>query len=450
MVIADMTDDGNSLESDVSTPKANQEIKVKDFTTNKCFQIKLSFDALETLLREGKVERETDDSFKAEESVLREIEKQSLIEELQALDVNESLSCTASYQEGVRIKRRRGRPRKNTLLPSPHSGPPRMQTYYNMQNTKSKRKSKRKKDEALLDDSTDADYYSEIDQMSLRTKSKRMRQPKVLDDFVTDFESTDEESKLFSFDSPAFHMVKQKRGRGRSQPSLSTKNMESNDILSVCMGYIDKKFSDPELDKNFLDEFQESDEEESDIGVAEGNLSGGSHVSNREDVTPSASRERRNKKVKLKLDEHSKDKPASKQRGRKRSKRPQLPEMAALQDQYIRLLNMLQKSPHCNKVVDLVHGASKFLTEEQLVFFTLQLKAGLNKNLQGVRFSAHEKVLALAIYAHSPETYKWMQSIFHLPTKLILDRWLESIAKTSPDTAKKLMYFIYNKYIFKS
>lgn len=65
------------------------------------------------------------------------------------------------------------------------------------------------------------------------------------------------------------------------------------------------------------------------------------------------------------------------------------------------------------------------------------------------RFSVREKMLALAFYLQCPKLYKWLRLIFNLPTKLILERWLEGIAKSDPEAAKRLMYHIYAQYIFK-
>ncbi|XP_069993326.1 uncharacterized protein [Penaeus vannamei] len=121
--------------------------------------------------------------------------------------------------------------------------------------------------------------------------------------------------------------------------------------------------------------------------------------------------------------------------------------LGALRQQYSRAVQELRKR-RLYTLADLVCGASRFLTEEQLVFFTLQLKSGCH-NMQGVRYSVREKILALAFYLQSPALYKWLRAIFHLPTKLILERWLEGIAKSDPDTAKRLMYHVYTKYIFK-
>lgn len=66
------------------------------------------------------------------------------------------------------------------------------------------------------------------------------------------------------------------------------------------------------------------------------------------------------------------------------------------------------------------------------------------------RFSVREKMLALAIYLESPSYYKWLSSIFHLPSKLILERWLESVARNDPEDAKKIIYNIYTTHIFRA
>lgn len=66
-----------------------------------------------------------------------------------------------------------------------------------------------------------------------------------------------------------------------------------------------------------------------------------------------------------------------------------------------------------------------------------------------LRFSVREKMLALAIYLENPSLYKWLSTIFHLPSKLILERWLEGVARADPENAKKIVYNVYTRHIFK-
>nr|XP_027216848.1 uncharacterized protein LOC113809440 [Penaeus vannamei]XP_027216849.1 uncharacterized protein LOC113809440 [Penaeus vannamei] len=148
-----------------------------------------------------------------------------------------------------------------------------------------------------------------------------------------------------------------------------------------------------------------------------------------------------------KLEESSRHPKNAERLKNKRIVRTYNQKLGALRQQYSRAVQELRKR-RLYTLADLVCGASRFLTEEQLVFFTLQLKSGCH-NMQGVRYSVREKILALAFYLQSPALYKWLRAIFHLPTKLILERWLEGIAKSDPDTAKRLMYHVYTKYIFK-
>lgn len=66
------------------------------------------------------------------------------------------------------------------------------------------------------------------------------------------------------------------------------------------------------------------------------------------------------------------------------------------------------------------------------------------------RYSVREKVLALSIYQRSPEVYKWFRKVFNLPSKRVLDQWLEDVALQDPQLLKKLMYYVYTTYNFKA
>ncbi|RXG61707.1 hypothetical protein Avbf_04176 [Armadillidium vulgare] len=124
-------------------------------------------------------------------------------------------------------------------------------------------------------------------------------------------------------------------------------------------------------------------------------------------------------------------------------------QMKVLRGRYIELLQEYSNRPQFSTISDLVGSAAKFLTEDQLVFFLMQIKGGAH-NMQGIRYSVREKVLALSIYQKSPEVYKWLSKMFNLPSKRILDQWLEEVGSQDPKLLKKLMYYIYVSYNFKA
>ena len=59
--------------------------------------------------------------------------------------------------------------------------------------------------------------------------------------------------------------------------------------------------------------------------------------------------------------------------------------MKLLRLRYLQLAQERMSKPGFNTLADLVGGASKFLTEEQLIFVTMQLKSGC-MNTQGIRY----------------------------------------------------------------
>lgn len=59
--------------------------------------------------------------------------------------------------------------------------------------------------------------------------------------------------------------------------------------------------------------------------------------------------------------------------------------MSSLRQKYYRALQELRKRPQVYTLADLIYAASGFLSEDQLVFFTLQLKSG-SSNMQGIRY----------------------------------------------------------------
>ncbi|XP_018006815.1 uncharacterized protein LOC108664663 [Hyalella azteca] len=123
-------------------------------------------------------------------------------------------------------------------------------------------------------------------------------------------------------------------------------------------------------------------------------------------------------------------------------------QVKVLRRRYLQLARRLATRPQLQTIADLVAASSRFLTQDQMVFFTMQLKAGCDST-QGARFSAREKLLAMGLYQQDPETYKWLQRLFHLPSTSELERWLDAVARGNPMRVKQLMYYVYTRYCFR-
>ncbi|XP_064115880.1 uncharacterized protein LOC135221864 [Macrobrachium nipponense] len=345
--------------------------------------------------------------------------------------------------------RKRGRPRKGTYVPRSSSLD---MLYFNdsskFQKCDVRQKMKRSYGSVVDNESNNLGFDTESEKASSRENSKRRRQPKVLDDYVTDFDTSDEEAEKFSRSAP-FQLSKERSGvsKGFNRKSGELHSLENEDILSY-LGSFEKNFVDQDFfGSDFLEGSHEGSEEDVPADTSKNILVGGTTCDSKlsEVLSPKCDKQDSD----IKNGDGAIFTSRQKEREWKQSVRNHRQQLAALQQKYQQLVQKIQKKPQFTKVLDLVYGASKLLNEEQLVFFILQLKAN-SKNLQGVRFSTREKILALAIYAHSPETYRWLQSHFFLPSKLILDRWLEMIAKDNPTTAKRLLYHLYKKYLFHS
>ncbi|KAF2354496.1 hypothetical protein FHG87_014751 [Trinorchestia longiramus] len=123
-------------------------------------------------------------------------------------------------------------------------------------------------------------------------------------------------------------------------------------------------------------------------------------------------------------------------------------QVKVLRRRYLQLARHLANRPQLQTIGDMVAASSRFLTQDQLLFLTMQLKAGCDST-QGARFSTREKLLSLGLYQQDPETYKWLQRLFHLPSSSELERWLDSIARGNPLRVKQLMYHVYTRYCFR-
>lgn len=60
-------------------------------------------------------------------------------------------------------------------------------------------------------------------------------------------------------------------------------------------------------------------------------------------------------------------------------------QVASLKQKYYQALQELKKKPQVSTFADLVYGAANFLTDDQLMFFTMQLKSGC-PNMPGVKY----------------------------------------------------------------
>ncbi|XP_053635495.1 uncharacterized protein [Cherax quadricarinatus] len=421
----------------------------------------------------------------------------------------------------VVFKRKRGRPRKGASVPQTMK--PQTITINDSQKSSSGphvgKSTCNTITKSLAYDSTEDPGDAETDTES---KSKRKRRSKVLNDYVSDFNTSDEEDVNLINDFSKF--THQGRGRGRGRKSEPSETYD--DLFSNYVGVFGKKFSLP-VNEDFLDDdileevndiegsiysssiFNKSSsineskpihefEDKVEVMLGPGGrtkiqivYTGKNSIVNDEEsliyhvitttgkttsVTPltipkltnDAECESDNinypstSQAKCEASDEGKadtdlevdgSKPRLSSRGRriksKHMMRTYNQQVASLQQKYYRALQEIRKRPRVYTLADLVYGASRFLTEDQLIFFTLQLKSSCN-NTQGIRLSVREKILALAFYLQSPALYKWLRAIFHLPSKLILERWLEGIAKRDPEAVKKIMYHIYTQYVFRS
>ncbi|XP_042205915.1 uncharacterized protein LOC121855119 isoform X2 [Homarus americanus] len=501
----------NTAEGNTSTMTGPRKVRMN-----------ISSDMMEKFLKEGKLEKQASGSYRVMENVFKEIEESICGSEAPA-QTTASPSKNLSSPTVV-FRRKRGRPRKGTFIPrtTPSQDSESVVASHSQASCSSpqtgKMSSKTSTTMPLIYDSTEDPGDAETD---TDNKPKRKRRSKVLDDYVADFNTSDEEDMNLTTGFSKFTNRGRGRGRGRrAEPSLTF----DDDLFTSYVSVFGKKFS---LQEDFPDEDMlegMSDNEEDMYSPSSSNKSKlleiakqGDDIKDRVEamIGPSGKTKvqivdtgetsflndeenviyhvitttgKKTSTIPLLIpkvmddgesEADSKDlpstshikptlideekletdievdgtKPKLSSRGRriksKQLNRTYNQQVASLRQRYCRAVQELRKRPRVYTLADLVYGASRFLTEDQLVFFTLQLKSGCN-NMQGIRFSVREKMLALAFYLQSPALYKWLRVIFHLPTKLILERWLEGIAKSDPDAAKRLMYHVYTRYVFRS
>ncbi|XP_068243918.1 uncharacterized protein [Palaemon carinicauda] len=163
-------------------------------------------------------------------------------------------------------QRKRGRPRKGTYVP--RSSSLNLSCFNEGSKVKKsnvKRKKKRNYDSIEEREGNNSSLDMATEQSCSRENSKRRRQPKVLDDYVTDFNSSDEEGEKFCGSSP-FQSSKQRRGvsKGKNKKVGEMDCLESDNIFSY-LGNFDKNFADQEL---FGSEFLEGDHEGSEEDIS--------------------------------------------------------------------------------------------------------------------------------------------------------------------------------------
>ncbi|XP_042868904.1 uncharacterized protein LOC122251224 isoform X2 [Penaeus japonicus] len=500
----DVTNSSEAKASQNSSKETEKEIN-----NPRKVKITISPDKIDKFIKERKLQKLPSGAYRVMEDVLKEIESCSSERREEVAESSLKSGGGDAPVSPVAFKRKRGRPRKGTFVPRTVQGKQASSTNGTQIEVTAAGKrilSISTNNEEPVCDSTEA---GEVETDS-ENKPKRRRRSKVLDDYVADFNTSDEEEGVFNNRLAKFSGRGRGRGRGRKSTS-SEVDLRDRDFFSSYIGVFSKKFSLQEdfAEDDMLDVQSESEEDldssespsavrllnilEEGSGPGSGtemtlgpegktkvqivNTGETSMVNGKENliyhvITTTGSTSTVTpltipKEVSSELNEGGGEvteqaggdaavqgenpKRAATSRTQrmqnKRMVRTYNQKLTALRQQYSRAVQELRKR-RLYTLADLVCGASRFLTEEQLVFFTLQLKSGCH-NMQGVRYSVREKILALAFYLQSPALYKWLRAIFHLPTKLILERWLEGIAKSDPDTAKRLMYHVYTRYIFK-
>ncbi|KAG0721005.1 hypothetical protein GWK47_047332 [Chionoecetes opilio] len=507
----------SEAEGSLSLPKPVVVVKTEDFchedgnaaVTTKTLELHLSSDDLEKLLKDGRLERQSDELYRAMEEASKEMEQipdtKTIKKEDKGTSSSQNVQPNASSVTPVVIKRKRGRPRKDTYLPTTTADIAQSLVHDSLpRNARGRNASSPVLSESIED--VDGDSDSEF-------KHKRSRKSKILhDDYVADFNTSDEEEG-----SKVFHRLSG-RGRGRGKRKNCEFPESFNDFFSSCNEFFGGKKStllDDCVDDSIFEDVDECGDDEQNIpketqsgsspqckhevmdGI-EGLIGPGGQTrvqivntgdttviddeenyiyniitttGEKESITPLVIPKAAGDVVSKGRDE---DPPSPKAQSegegtddsivqgedmesQATSKETQYMQQlkdssrqasGILKQKYYQALQELKKKPQVSTFADLVYGAANFLTDDQLIFFTMQLKNGCS-NPPGVKYSVREKMLALAFYLQNPEHYKWLSSIFHLPGKVILERWLDGITRSNPDEAKRLVYNVYTRYIFR-
>lgn len=231
------------------------------FTNPRRVKMNISSGVMEKFLKEGKLEKQSNGSYRVMENVLKEIENSIGSQEAKTPEINtggkpdhiSQSQCTQGTIPSNRtavFRRKRGRPRKGTFIPRTTQSQETATSSYLNQNSASslqigKKNSKTNTTSLLIYDSTedpgDAESESEY-------KPKRKRRSKVLDDYVTDFNTSDEEDVSLTTNFSKFTNRGRGRGRGRKVESLEAFD---DDLFTSYVGVFGKKFS---LQEDFPDE----------------------------------------------------------------------------------------------------------------------------------------------------------------------------------------------------
>ena len=85
----------------------------------------------------------------------------------------------------------------------------------------------------------------------------------------------------------------------------------------------------------------------------------------------------------------------------------------------------------------IVKAASKFLNTDCLSWLEMQLRMA-KRSPRGRRYSNYAKQFALNLYSHGPKAYRFLSSIYALPSKSTLSVWLQSM-QVQPGISNDLM-----------
>lgn len=86
------------------------------------------------------------------------------------------------------------------------------------------------------------------------------------------------------------------------------------------------------------------------------------------------------------------------------------------------LRELTPKTPH-----QLLKCVAKYVDPKIFDFFKGQILNGL-KSRKGRRYGVQERKFALALYYHSPKAYRFLSSIFSLPSASSVHLWLRKIS----------------------
>lgn len=238
----DITSSGEA-ESSLSLSKPVTGVRLEDCSqegtsvavSTKTLELHLSTDALEKLLKDGKLERQSDELYQVMEEAAKEIEETPDVgaskEEDKETSTSQNLQLNDPAVTPVVVKRKRGRPRKETYLSKTTTS-----TAQSLVHGSQSRKVRGKHLTSPVQSESIEDNFE--DDTDTEVKPKRSRKTKILhDDYVADFNTSDEEEggKIFRKFS----------GRGRGRGRGKRKNCEFpeafNDFFSSCNEFFGKK-----------------------------------------------------------------------------------------------------------------------------------------------------------------------------------------------------------------